>query len=196
MGHGQERQPRNETQPLTRGGAVATPSKRAAGRAAHEDAGRRGGLEMSEACRDRALQERDKSRAQASDAELKSLDATKINSEMESSVSPGKKLRLAAEDVKTNAEEGRLQADKAAASVLVRLHVSTPVLAAAVLPTYTNNILVPRTLLVLGILCAVAAAAAAAAVADKVVTIQPIFVMCVTFRYVLIGVSMMIFFKL
>ena len=59
-------------------------------------------------------------------------------------------------------------------AVLVWLHVSTPMLAAAVLPTYTNNI--PRTLLVLGILCAVAAAAAAA---HKVVTIQPTLVMCV-----------------
>ena len=48
--------------------------------------------------------------------------------------------------------------------------------AAAVLPTYTNGI--PRTLLVLGIPCAVAAA-------DKLVPIQPILVM--TFRYVLIG---------
>ena len=34
--------------------------RRAAGRAAPEDAVRRGGLEVSEACRDRALQERDK----------------------------------------------------------------------------------------------------------------------------------------
>ena len=39
-----------------------------AGRAAHEDVVRCGGLEVSEACRDKALQERDKSRAQASDA--------------------------------------------------------------------------------------------------------------------------------
>ena len=73
-------------------------------------------------------------------------------------------------------------------AVLVWLHVSTPMLAAAVLPTYTNNI--PRTLLVSCILCAVVAAA------DKVVTIQPILGMCVTFRYVLIGSSMMNCFKL
>ena len=43
---------------------------RAAGSAAHEDAARRGGLEASEGCRDRALQERDESRALAADAEL------------------------------------------------------------------------------------------------------------------------------
>ncbi|MEP2389032.1 hypothetical protein [Hyphomonas sp.] len=71
--------------------------------------------------------------------------------------------------------------------MLVWLHVSTPMLAAAVLPTYTHYI--PCTLLVLGIMCAVAAAA------DKVVTFQPILVMCVTFRYVLIGLSMMEFFQ-
>ena len=59
-------------------------------------------------------------------------------------------------------------------------------LGAAVLPTYTNNI--PRTLLVFGALCAAAAA-------DKIVTIQPILVVCATFRYTLIGLSMKIFFQ-
>ena len=51
--------------------------QRAGGRAAHEDVVRRGDLDVSEAWRDRALQERDKSRAQASDAKLKSRDAAK-----------------------------------------------------------------------------------------------------------------------
>ena len=42
--------------------------RRAAGRAAHENAVRRGGLEASEGRRDRALQERDKSRELAVNA--------------------------------------------------------------------------------------------------------------------------------
>ena len=51
--------------------------QRDAGRAAHEDAVRRGGLEASKACRNRALWERDISHAQAADEELKSRDAAK-----------------------------------------------------------------------------------------------------------------------
>ena len=57
--------------------------QRAAERVAHEDAVRRGGLEASEACRNRALLERDISRAQAVDGELKSRDAAFFFSEME-----------------------------------------------------------------------------------------------------------------
>ena len=49
--------------------------QRAADRVAHEDAVRRGGLEASEACRNRALRERDISHAQPTDVELKSRDA-------------------------------------------------------------------------------------------------------------------------
>ena len=44
--------------------------QRAAERVAHEDSVRRGGLEASEACRNRALRERDISRAHATDAEF------------------------------------------------------------------------------------------------------------------------------
>ena len=72
---------------------------------------RRGGLEESEACRNRALQERHKIRAQAADAELKSHDAAKTISEMEASVSSEKELRLAAEAVNMKAEDERLQAE-------------------------------------------------------------------------------------
>ena len=74
---------------------------------------RRGGLEASEACRDRALQERQKSRAQAADAELKSRDAARTISEMEASVSSEKELRLAAEAVNMKAQDERLQAELA-----------------------------------------------------------------------------------
>lgn len=74
---------------------------------------------------------------------------------------------------------------------MVRLHVSTPMHAAVVLPTHVN-IYITCTQLVLGIMCAVAAAAAAV---DQVVTLEPMLVMCVTFRYILGGLSM-IFFKL
>ena len=49
--------------------------QRAGERAVHEDALRRGGLKASEACRDRALQERDRCVAREADAELKSRDA-------------------------------------------------------------------------------------------------------------------------
>ena len=73
----------------------------------------RGGLEASEACRDRALQEWHKSRAHAADAKLKSRDAAKTNSEMEASVSSEKELRLAAEAVNMKAEDERLQAELA-----------------------------------------------------------------------------------
>ena len=71
---------------------------------------RRGGLEAPEACLDRALQERHKSRAQAADAELKSRDAAKSISEMEASVSSEKGLRLAAGAVNMKAEDERLHA--------------------------------------------------------------------------------------
>ena len=67
MGHGQGRQPRNE---WTGWDTI----QRAAERVAHEDVVRRGGLEVSEACRNRALRVRDMSRAQATDTELKSCD--------------------------------------------------------------------------------------------------------------------------
>ena len=72
---------------------------------------RRGGLEASVACMDRALQERHKSRSQA--AELKSLDVAKTVSEMEASVSSEQELRLAARAVNMTAEDGRLQAELA-----------------------------------------------------------------------------------
>ena len=83
---------------------------RAAGRAVHEDAVRRGGLEASEGCRDRALQDRDKSRALEADAEFKSRDAKTNISEKEASVSSEKELWLAAEAVNMKAETDRLQA--------------------------------------------------------------------------------------
>ena len=70
---------------------------------------RRGGLEASEACRNRALRERDISRAQATDAELKSRDAAIFFSGMDASVSSEKELRLAAEAVRVKTEEKRLQ---------------------------------------------------------------------------------------
>ena len=69
---------------------------------------RRGGLEASEACRNRALRERDISRAQATDAELKSRDAF-FFPEMDASVSREKELRVAAEAVRMKTEEERLQ---------------------------------------------------------------------------------------
>ena len=72
---------------------------------------RRGGLEASEACRDRALQWRDKSHAQAADAELKSRDEAKTISEMEARLSSEKEIRLVAEVVKMKAEDERLQAE-------------------------------------------------------------------------------------
>ena len=65
---------------------------------------------MSEAYRDRALQERQKSCAQAADAELKSRDGAKAISEMKASVSWEQELRLAAEAVNLKAEDERLQA--------------------------------------------------------------------------------------
>ena len=68
-----------------------------------------GDLEASEACRDRAFQERDKSRAQTADADLKSSDAAKTISEVEASVSAEKELRLATEAVKMKAENERLR---------------------------------------------------------------------------------------
>ena len=49
--------------------------QKAAEHVAHEEAVRRGGLEASEACRNRALRERDISHAQPTDVELKSRDA-------------------------------------------------------------------------------------------------------------------------
>ena len=64
---------------------------------------RRGGREASEACRNRALRERDISRAQATDAELKSRDAAFFF------VSWEKELRLAAEAVRMKTVEERLQ---------------------------------------------------------------------------------------
>ena len=70
---------------------------------------RRGGLEASEACRNRALRERDISRAQATDAELKSRDAAIFFSEMDASVSSEKELRLVVEAVRMKTEEERLQ---------------------------------------------------------------------------------------
>ena len=82
--------------------------QRTAGRVAHEDAVRRG-LEASEACRNRALRERDISRAQAADAELKSRDATNFAFEMDASVSSEKELKLAAEAFRMKAKEERLQ---------------------------------------------------------------------------------------
>ena len=86
---------------------------KAAGRAANEDAVRRSGLEASEGCRDRALQERDQRRELAANAALESRDA-KINfPEMEASVSLEKELRLAAEAVTMKAEAERLQAELA-----------------------------------------------------------------------------------
>ena len=83
--------------------------QRAARRVAHDDAARRGGLEASEARRNRALRERDISRAQAADAGLKNRDAANFFSEMDASVSLEKELRLAAEGVRMKAEEERLQ---------------------------------------------------------------------------------------
>ena len=59
----------------------------ATGKEADEHAVRRGGVEAFEACGNRAWQERDKSRAQAADAELKNCDAAKSISDMEASVS-------------------------------------------------------------------------------------------------------------
>ena len=86
---------------------------KAAGRAANEDAVRRSGLEASEGCRDRAVQERDQRRELAANAALESRDA-KINfPEMEASVSLEKELRLAAEAVTMKAEAERLQAELA-----------------------------------------------------------------------------------
>ena len=73
---------------------------------------RRGDLEASEAFRDRALQERHKSRAQAANAELTSRYAAERISEMEAIVSE-KELRLAAEAVNLKAEDERLQAELA-----------------------------------------------------------------------------------
>ena len=83
--------------------------QRAARRVAHDDAARRGGLEASEARRNRALRERDISRAQAADAGLKNRDAANFCSEMDASVSLETELRLAAEGVRMKAEEERLQ---------------------------------------------------------------------------------------
>ena len=60
----------------------------------------RGGVEACEACGNRAWQERDKSRAQAADAELKNCDTAKSISDMEASVSWEKELRLVAGAVK------------------------------------------------------------------------------------------------
>ena len=54
----------------------------AAGRAAHDNALRRGGLEAAERSRDEALQERDKSRVPAADAEVKSRNAAATISEI------------------------------------------------------------------------------------------------------------------
>lgn len=82
---------RNETAYEERSGGDTIP--RAAGGTAHEDAMRHGGLVVSEACQDRASQERDKSRGQAADTELKSRDADLNVSEMESSVSSEKKAQ-------------------------------------------------------------------------------------------------------
>ena len=59
-----------------------------------------------------ALQERDKSRTQATDAELKSRDAAKTLSAMEASASSQKELRRAAEAVKMMEDE-RLHAELA-----------------------------------------------------------------------------------
>ena len=86
---------------------------RAAGRATREDAVQRGGLEACEGCRDRALQERDKSRALAADAELeiRGRDTKVCFSEMEASVSLEKGLKLAVEAVEMKAEEDRLQVE-------------------------------------------------------------------------------------
>ena len=84
---------------------------KAAGRAAHDNALRRGGLEAAERSRDKALQERDKNRAQATDAEVKSRDAAATTSEMKASVSPEKGLRLAAEAVNMKAEEDIMQVE-------------------------------------------------------------------------------------
>ena len=74
---------------------------------------RRSGLEASEGCRDRALQERDKSRELAANAALKSRVAKRFFSEMEASVSSGKEPRPAAEAVKEKAEADRLPAELA-----------------------------------------------------------------------------------
>ena len=70
--------------------------QKAAGRVAHEDAVQRGGVEACEACGNRSWQERDKSRAQAADAELKNCDAAKSTSDMEARVSSEEELKLAA----------------------------------------------------------------------------------------------------
>ena len=80
------------------------------GRARSQRGVEREGPEGSEACRDRALQERDKSRAQAADAELKSRYEAKAISEMEASVASEKELRLAAAAVNMRAEDEMLQA--------------------------------------------------------------------------------------
>ena len=107
MGHGQGRQPRNE---WTGWDTI----QRAAERVAHEDEVRRGGLEASEACLIRALRERDISRAQAIDGELRSRDAAIFFSEMDASVSSEKELRLVVEAVRMKTEEERLQQAKLA----------------------------------------------------------------------------------
>ena len=67
----------------------------------------RGGVEACEVCGNRSWQERDKSHAQAADAELKSCDDAKSISDMEASVSSEKELRLAAGDVKMRRKKKR-----------------------------------------------------------------------------------------
>ena len=74
---------------------------------------RRGGLEASVACMNKALQEQRKSRAQTADEELKSRDGAKTISEMEASVSSEQQLRLAARAVNVTEEDGGLQAELA-----------------------------------------------------------------------------------
>ena len=176
MDYGQARQPRNEMQPLTTRGAAATPSKQ-----------RRGAQRTRMRC-DAAA-----SRCTRQAGTERCGSGTKAAHKHPMPVVEGSVLMAFRPQAPRSTCCGRAYSALALTktAVLVWLHVSTPMLAAAVLPTHTNNI--PRTLLVSGILCAVAAAAAAA---DKFVTIQAILVICVTFRYGLIGSSMMIFFKL
>ena len=107
MGHGQKRQPRNEMQALTRREPVRTPSKER--RARGPRGVRRGGLAASEACRNRALQGRHKSGAQAADAELNSRDAAKQFPRWKRACCR-RKSRLAVEAVNMKAEDERLQA--------------------------------------------------------------------------------------
>ena len=86
---------------------------RAVGRAAHQDAVRRGSPEASEGCGHRMLQERDESRQLAANATLESHDAKRKKSEMETmSICFGESAQpWAAEAVTIKAEAERLRAE-------------------------------------------------------------------------------------